>query len=366
MSIATMKQAVLKAPRELVIEEVPVPGLAPGDALVRVESALICGTDLRIFDGTKTKNVVYPSVLGHEFAGTIVNSAGPLPEGLRIGDRVAVYPLVQCGECAACIRGRGNICRRRRAFGYQIDGGFAEFVRIPVEAVRAGNLVPVGDTPADVAAVIEPLACAYNGQRLIGAERARSMLVVGSGPLGLLHIRLARALGVDTVVAVDPAEHRRAIAVESGATVALHPDEVTTDKADELTDAAGFDTMVVAVGRADAIEPYLAMLAPGGRVNIFAGFPSGTDRVTFSANDVHYNETLIVGSSSCQLSDFRRVAELIRHGVIAAEGLVTAHLPIDDLDAALERARQGVDLRISIHSTSQIPEPGATPSGAQS
>jgi len=347
----SMKRAVLNGPNDLRIETVPVPALEPGDVLLRVESALICGTDLRIFDGTKTKNVVYPSVLGHEFAGEIIAADGPLPEGLSLGDRVAVYPLVQCGECASCVRGRGNICRNRKAFGYQIDGAFAEFVRVPAEAVRAGNLVSVGDTPADVAAVIEPLACAHNGQRLIDARSARSMLVVGAGPLGQLHVRLARALGVETVVAVDPAEHRRTVALASGASAALSPDEVTSAIVDELTDGVGFDTMVVAVGRADAMEPYLQMLAPGGRVNVFAGFPTGTDEVRIPANAVHYNETLIVGSSSCTLEDFRAVAGLVRSGAIAADGLVTAHLPIDHLEDALDRARQGIDLRISIDAT---------------
>jgi L-iditol 2-dehydrogenase len=348
----TMKRAVLRAPNDLEIETVPIPALEPGDVLLRVESALICGTDLRIFDGTKTKNVVYPSVLGHEFAGEIVASEGELPGGLALGDRVAVYPLVQCGTCASCERGRGNICRNRLAFGYQIDGGFAEYVRIPAVAVQGGNLVAVGDTPADVAAVIEPLACAYNGQRLIDAENAGSMLVIGSGPLGQLHIRLARALGVETIVAVDPASHRREIALNSGASAALDPAEMTQQRVDELTGGVGFDTMVVAVGRADAMEPYLQMLAPGGRVNVFAGFPTGTDSVTIPANAVHYNETMIVGSSSCQLSDFRKVAELVRSGAIAADGLVTAHLPIDQLEQGLERARKGIDLRISIDATS--------------
>lgn len=347
-------RAVLHAPRDLRIENVPVPVLQPGEALVRVQSALICGTDLRIVDGTKTKNVVYPSVLGHEFSGEIVAADGALPENLRIGDRVAVYPLVQCGECASCQRGRGNICRNRRAFGYQIDGAFAEYVRIPAEAVHAGNLVPVGDTPADIAAVIEPLACAHNGQRLIDAHSARSMLVVGAGPLGQLHLRLARALGVETVIVVDPAPHRREVALASGAAAALDPSEVTPERVAKITEGAGFDTMVVAVGRADAMEPYLQMLAPGGRVNVFAGFPDGTDQVRIPANSVHYNETTIVGSSSCTLDDFRRVAELVRTGAIAADGLVTAHLPIEQLDEALERARQGIDLRISIDATGSL------------
>ncbi|MER3387341.1 alcohol dehydrogenase catalytic domain-containing protein [Microcella pacifica] len=343
-----MKQAILRGPRQLVVEDVPIPALEEGEALIRVESALVCGTDLRIFDGTKTKNVSYPSVLGHEFAGTIVDVKGVGSEVPAVGERVAVYPIVPCGSCAACTRGRENICRNRMAFGYQIPGGFSEFVKVPAIAVRNGNMVPVGSLSADSAAVVEPLACALNGQLLIDTPAAKSLLIVGSGPLGLLHARLGRALGVPAIMTVDPAAHRRAAALESGADSALSPEEVTQEAVAAFTDGAGFDTVVVAVGRADAVEPYLDKLAPAARVSLFAGFPTGQDTLRLSANDIHYNEYTFVGGSSCHLSNFTRITELISSGALDAGGLVTSHLPIDAAEAAIEQARTGNDLRIAI------------------
>jgi L-iditol 2-dehydrogenase len=343
-----VKQAILFAPLDLRVEDVDVPALEPGDCLIRVESALVCGTDIRIYEGTKKNNVDYPSVLGHEFCGEIVDASGPLPSGLELGDRVAVYPLVPCGECAACVRGRENICRERVAFGYQLPGGFAEFVRVPAIAVSAGNLVKVNGIDAGSGALIEPLACAYNGQKLIDAANAEALLVVGCGPLGIMHIRLARALGARRIVAVDPSNERRAIADASGADLTLTPSGETATQIREFTGGTGVDAMVVAVGRPDAVEPYLSALAPGAKVNVFAGFPTGGDSITISANDIHYNEYSIVGSSSSHLSDFQHVASLVINGTLQVADLVTRTMNVEDTADAIMAAKAGSELRIAI------------------
>ena len=172
------------------MEDVPIPELEPGDILLRVDAALLCGTDVRIYNGSKQKNVTFPTVLGHEFAGTVVDANGPLPDGLEIGAQVAVYPLVTCGPCAACRKGHENICQNRQAFGYQLTGGLSQYVRVP--AVARQNLVPVPGVSAAQAAIIEPVACAYNGQKLAGMQRAETALIVGCGPLGLIHTGLAK------------------------------------------------------------------------------------------------------------------------------------------------------------------------------
>ncbi|KQR73214.1 alcohol dehydrogenase [Arthrobacter sp. Leaf337] len=343
-----MKQAILSAPLQLDIFDVPIPALEPGDCLLRVESALVCGTDIRIYEGTKKKNVSYPTVMGHEFSGTITESNGELPEGLAIGDLVAVYPLVPCGNCVACQRGKANICRNRVAFGYQLPGGFGEYVRVPATAVQMGNMVKVNGVQPNSAAVIEPLSCAYNGLKLIDAPNAKALLVTGCGPLGLMHIRLAKALGVDQIIAVDPSEDRLRVASASGAQLTLAPGDGVVAAIRDFTDGAGVDAMVVAVGRSDAFEPYLDALAPGAKVNLFAGFPTGKDTLKVSANEVHYNEYSLVGSSSCHLSDFEYVASLVADGTLQVDDLVTTTLSIDDTVGALEAAKAGRDLRVGV------------------
>jgi L-iditol 2-dehydrogenase len=339
-----MRHAVLAAPLDLRVEEVDVPVLEPGDLLVQVDATLLCGTDLRIYNGTKTKNVSYPTVLGHEFAGHVVDSNGPLPEGLDLGMQVCVYPIVACGECAACRKGHENICRNRVAFGYQLPGGLAGLVRVPARAVR--NLVPLLGVSAAEAAIVEPTACAYNAQKLVRSTQAETMLVVGCGPLGLLHIRLAKALGVPRVAAVDPIEGRRAVAAASGADLVLAPGDTTADEIFEWS-KGGIDVLVMAIGRTDAFTPYTSTLAPGARVSVFAGFGSNAE-LSVVANDIHYNEWEIVGASSCRLDGFHAVAGLISEGRLRVDDLIGTRLPLDRTVEALELAASGKDMRVGV------------------
>jgi threonine dehydrogenase-like Zn-dependent dehydrogenase len=343
-----MKQAVLHAPLDLKVEDNDIPALETGDVLLRVESALVCGTDVRIYEGRKKRNVTYPTVMGHEFSATVADSSGPLPDGLAQGDLVCVYPLLPCGQCVACTRNHPNLCRNRIAFGYQLPGGFSQYVRVPAAAVRAGNMVPIGGVSPGAGAIVEPLACAYNAQRLAAAASAPTMLVSGCGPLGLMHIRLARQLGVGRIVGVDPIAERRAAAEASGADLTLAPGADTAAQILEWTDGAGIDVLVMAVGRTDALDPYLGVLAPGARISVFAGFSGEGTALEIPANDIHYNEWTVVGASSCRLDDFRAVGDLVRSGALQVDDLVGTQVPIDDIVDAIQLAASGRDMRVGV------------------
>ena len=158
-----MKAGLLRAPNDLAFTEVADPACEPGDLLVKMRAATICGTDIRVYRGVKTAGIRYPSIIGHEFAGVVVH-AGP-DSGYATGQRVCINPAMACGRCDCCTAGRENICRHLVALGYELDGAFSEYVRIPARALAAGN---VRSLPAHVgfeqAALIEPLACVINGQ----------------------------------------------------------------------------------------------------------------------------------------------------------------------------------------------------------
>jgi L-iditol 2-dehydrogenase len=340
----TSRQAVLHQPNDLRIEQVPIPELQTGDVLLRVDAALLCGTDVRIYQGRKQRNVTFPAVLGHEFAGTVVDANGPLPDGVAMGDQVAVYPLVTCGTCAACRKGHENICKNRKAFGYQLTGGLSQYVRVPAEARQ--NLVPVPGVPATQAAIIEPVACAYNGQKLAGMQRAETALIVGCGPLGLIHTGLAKSLGVERVAAVDPIAGRRRMATRFGADLVLEPGPETADTLNDFSQG-GIDVLVMAIGRIDALTPYLGCLAPGASVSVFAGFGADAD-LAVSANDVHYNEWNIVGASSCRLDGFHAVAPIVASGSIPVAELIGTQLPLDRAVEALDLAGSGADMRVGV------------------
>lgn len=340
----TMKKAVLTAPNKMEIDEVPLPELEPGAVLVKVTGALLCGTDVRIFTGAKTRNVNLPSTLGHEFAGEVIDSNGPLPEGVQMGDQVCVYPLVPCGTCSACRKGHPNICRNRVAFGYQLDGGLSQYVRVPANARQ--NLIPINNVSPQEAAIVEPVSCALNGQNLAKVAQAECVVVAGAGPLGLIHIRLAKAQGVGKVISVEPNVGRHRIAQESGADLVLQPGPDVAERIREFC-PDGVDVVIMAIGRADAITPYLGVLAPGARISVFAGFNSEAI-LEFVANDIHYNEWEIVGASSCRLENFQVVAPMIDSGDLKVDDLIGTQLPLDRSAEAITLAASGSDMRVGV------------------
>jgi threonine dehydrogenase-like Zn-dependent dehydrogenase len=174
------------------------------------------------------------------------------------------------------------------------------------------------------------------------------MLVSGCGPLGLMHIRLARQLGVQRIIAVDPIAERRAAAEASGADLTLAPGDDAARQVLDATDGAGVDVLVMAVGRTDALHPYLGILAPGARVSVFAGFSGEGTALEIPANDIHYNEWTVVGASSCRLDDFREVAGMVRSGALQVDDLVGTQVPIDDVVGAIELAASGRDMRVGV------------------
>ncbi|QPL06145.1 MULTISPECIES: alcohol dehydrogenase catalytic domain-containing protein [Actinomyces] len=341
---ATMKKAVLHAPHDMRIEEVPVPELEPGDVLIKVTGALLCGTDVRIYTGRKTRNVSLPSTLGHELAGEVADASGPLPEGVHMHDQVCVYPLVPCGNCAACLKGHPNICRNRVAFGYQLDGGLSQYVRVP--AAARDNLIPINNVSALEAAIVEPVACALNGQNLAKVAGADTVLVAGAGPLGLIHIRLAKAQGVKTVISVEPNTARHTIAADSGADVVLTPDDDVAERIRQIA-PDGVDVVIMAIGRPEALTPYLGVLAPGARISVFAGFNSDAV-LELVANDIHYNEYEIVGASSCRLENFQQAAPMINDGRLKVADLIGTQLPLARAAEAIDLAASGSDMRVGV------------------
>ena len=247
--------------------------------------------------------------------------------------------------CAACRKGHENICKNRKAFGYQLTGGLSQYVHVPAAARQ--NLVPVPGVTAAEAAIIEPVACAYNGQKLANMARAETALIVGCGPLGLIHAGLAKSFGVERVAAVDPIAQRRAMATRFGADLVLEPGADTADQLNDFSDG-GIDVLVMAIGRIDALTPYLGCLAPGASVSVFAGFGADAD-LAVSANDVHYNEWNIVGASSCRLDGFHAVAPMVASGALPVADLIGTQLPLDRAVEALNLAGSGADMRVGVN-----------------
>lgn len=332
-----MKAAVLEARDRLVLRDSQEPVLEPGDMLIRMRAAAICGTDIRIWRGGKTKGVRFPSILGHEFAGEIVETGGH--DGWHAGDKVAVCPALPCGHCGNCQAGAMNICEALVAHGYEIDGGFAELVRVPRAFVEAGNVFTVPEhLSPDMAALAEPLACVINGQALLGGLRGRTVAVLGTGPIGLLHVMLARLDGAASVVAIQRSAHRRQAALAMGADAAITPAEA---------DGLCVDASIVAAGTPELARLSTRITRPRGRISLFAGFPAGMETV-FDLNAVHYREQLVTGAFGLTRSQFADALAMIADGRMPVERLISHRLPLDEVVAAFDLAEQRVALKVVV------------------
>ena len=334
-----MKACVFHGPGDVRVESLPDPEPGPGEILLRMEATGLCQSDVRVYKGEKAAR---PGVIpGHENIGVIA-ALGEGVDGPAPGRRVALCPIIACGRCYYCLRGLRNRCLSRLTLGYEENGGLAEYLRVPAALVSLGHVFPVPEgLAAEVATLTEPLACVLNsleGCRLPGGG---SLLLLGAGPMGLLHLILARALGVATVIVSEVNEGRLEQARRFGATVALHPGREDLARAVmEASDGLGVDAAVVTTGLPSLVEPALAAVRRQGTVSLFGGFPPGS-AVALDPNAVHYNEISLTGSQNATPDQYRRALQLLSVMPQAAE--VNTHpFPIAEGPRAYE-ARLGMD-----------------------
>ncbi|MEX0785846.1 MAG: alcohol dehydrogenase catalytic domain-containing protein [Dehalococcoidia bacterium] len=304
-----MKALVFHEPERIAVEDVAKPAPGPGEVLVRVGATGICYSDIRVYRGLKHAR---PGVIpGHETAG-VVAEIGAGVTGVAKGDRVMVCPLVVCGRCAFCRSGRRNRCLERKTLGYDEHGGLAEYLLAPAALVALGHLLPVPDgLPMQRAAATEPLACVLNSLETCGLRPGQSLALAGAGPMGLLHVLLARRLGAGTIIVSEPDEERAAIARRFGASEVVDPRTAKLSEAVlERTDGLGADAVVITAGLSDVLDESMAAVRRQGVVSLFAGFPPNTS-VPFDPNIVHYNEIRLTGSQNATLDQFQRTLELL-------------------------------------------------------
>lgn len=340
-----MKAAILTAPNAMELGEAPDPTPASGDLVLRVKAATICGTDIRILRGRKTAGVRYPSIIGHEFAGEVVEGDATFTPGQRVG----VCPAIPCGHCAQCIHGRENLCPNAQAIGYQIDGAFAEYIRIPARAVALGNvhLLPDHIDTAE-AALIEPLACVLNGQNKVELGQGDAVVILGSGPIGTLHIKLARLRGAAKVIVSEPNAGRRAAALAAGADVAIDPTaEDLRARVLEETGGLGADVVICAIGIPALATQAITLAGYGGRVSLFAGFSKG-ELGQLDVNAIHYDEIRVTGAFGLSRLDYVTALGILDGGRIDTSDMITHRYPLARLDEAFGMAEGGGAMKVAI------------------
>lgn len=342
-----MKAAVLSGINDLSLKRVPVPEPAAGEVLLRIEANTICGTDLRYISGAKTAGVRPGVIMGHEFAGRI-EAVGEGVEGVPLGAQATVSIVLNCNHCRPCQSGREHLCENLRLFGSAVDGGLAEYMLVPREAMDHGNLVVVPkELPPTLLALAEPVSCVLNGANQFRTQPGDTVVVLGTGPIGLLHIALARMAGATTIIGAGR-PGRLEPALQMGATAAYDlTGDTLTQQIMKDTDGRGADVVVVAVGSLPLANQALQVASIGGRVNYFGGFPKGT-MVETDPNLIHYKELVVTGGSNARRSDVVQAVNLLSSGRLDVAGVVTHTFGLDDLDAAVRAVEERQGLKVAV------------------
>ncbi len=330
------------------LTDLPTPVAGPGEVLTRVGANTVCGTDLRILRGEKSKGVELGVVLGQEVAG-YVEALGEGVSGFEIGDLVSMPPSVCCGVCGPCRRGTEHLCDDVHLVGYDIDGGLAEYWLIPREAVARGQLVKASGQlqPAQLA-LAEPISCCLSGMDNYRVEVGDVVVIVGAGPIGLIHLQLARIAGAGAVVVSDPSEARRASARALGATVTVDPTgEDLAAIVKGLSNGEGADVAVLCIGVPQLVNDCLTLVRKRGRVSIFAGL-AGEGWSNIAANLIHYREITVVGASNSGRANFTRAVRLIESGAIDTLALVTHTFPLSRAAEAIEFVASGEGIKVAV------------------
>ena len=350
-----MRVARFYAPGDIRIEDAPEPSPGQGEVKIRVRNCSTCGTDVKIYKSGH-QNIDPPRVMGHEVAGEVVEigaAVGPPSDGKpwKVGDRVQVIAAIPDGTCPDCLRGWMTICPHQTAIGYQYDGGFAEYLIVPEQVLRVDGLNRIPDGVGfDEASIAEPFACAINAQELAKVGAGDDVVVIGAGPIGCLHVRLARANGAARVFLVELNRQR----LDMSAAVVSPDAAICGGEVDpveailELTDRRGVDVAITAAASGKAQEDASRMLARRGRLSFFGGLPKDKPTITLDSNLVHYRELTIVGANGSSPAHNKQALALIASGEVPVRDLITHRLPLDAVLDAIGIVSRGEGIKVTI------------------
>jgi len=338
-----MKAVVYLGPGELSYEEVEVPQVGPGELLVRTRAALTCGTDVKTY--RRGHHLMEPPMLfGHEFAGDVA-LIGEGVTDFAEGMRVVAANSAPCRSCFFCQRGRHNLCEDI-LFNW---GAFAEYVRVPARIVQTNMYEIPPELEYEEAAMLEPLACVALGNEAAGISPGDTVVIAGGGgPIGLMHLQLAKHAGAEQAVVIDLKDSRLQLAQQLGATHVINPgreDPVAAVK--DLTRGRGADVTIETAGLPDVWKMSLELVRKGGTVVLFGGCPTGS-QISVDTDRVHYHELTIRGVFHHTPKTVARALRLLSSGVVDASRLISGRVPLRDTQIALEKVMAGEAVKMAI------------------
>ena len=331
-----MRVAMYYNNRDVRLEELPVPKISAGELLVRTRASGICGSDLMEWYRIKKA----PLVLGHEITGEVAE-VGEGVENFKVGDRVFSSHHVPCGKCRYCAAGHQSVCDLLRTTHFD-PGGFAEYIRVPKINVELGTLRIPDTMTFDEGSFIEPLACVVRAQRFAGLTAGQTVLVMGSGISGLLHIQLARTRGAARIVATDISDFRLKAAAQFGADATIHGSDDVPARVRELNDGRPADVVIVCTGAMPAIQQAIRSVDRGGTLLFFAPTAAGVD-VPIPLFDYWRDEISVLTSYAGTGEDLKKSLELIRTHKVRVGEMVTHRLPLAEAGKGFQLTASGQD-----------------------
>jgi L-iditol 2-dehydrogenase len=321
------------------IQEVDKPAIGPQEVLVKIAACGVCGTDVDAYLGKVPRGwtITYPFRMGHELAGTVVEVGDELTN-IQPGDRVVPDGRLTCGHCYYCRRGLFSACENQGYF----SGGLAQYSKYPYR-----NLVKIPEgVSLQEAAFTEPLACVVNGQSKLDVPFGGVAVVIGDGPIGLLHLQMLKHRGAFTVM-VGLLDHRLGVARELGANVVINASRENVEQiVRDVSGGRGADIVVNAVGKVSVLEQAINIAARRGQVLYFAA--TLAPRVELDLDLIHYKELRLIGSYDSTIAQYEEALALLRAGIIDVKPLISHRLPLEQVQQGFEIARQQQGLKVLI------------------
>ena len=340
--MSTMIAAIVRAPGDFGITEKEKPAAPPGGLLLKVLACGLCGSDLRTLRSGHHR-VKLPFTIGHETSGEVVELGDGYKGNFTSGDRLAVSPLVYCGKCEFCHKGRYEFCIHYREIAQHWEGGFAEYMAIPKDAIKLGTIQAI---PPDLdpvhATLVEPLSSCVNAQEVGKVLKGDTVVVIGAGSIGTFHVELARANGAAKIIVIDISEDRLHLMQDYSPDALINASE--TDPVSEvrkLTKNYGAEVVITANSVPETQVQAVEMARKGGRILLFGGLPPEKSRPGIDMNLVHYNALHLIGSTIFAPRHNLKALQLIASGVISADKFISHVFPLEQFEYGARLALEG-------------------------
>ncbi|MEN2995082.1 MAG: alcohol dehydrogenase catalytic domain-containing protein [Thermodesulfovibrio sp.] len=333
-----MKSAYLISPKKIEIIKKPVPSLKEGEVLVRIKAALTCGTDLKAYLRGHPL-IPMPGPFGHEFSGVVEDIAHDV-EGFKKGDAVMLVHTAPCRECVYCRHKLFNLCETLTKD--MILGAFSEYIVVKSRVVRQNMFHKPDEIDFEEAAFLEPLSCIVHGIKVLSPSKEDKVLIIGTGPIGLLFLQVLKNMEVNVAV-MGRNKNKLSLAEKLGADKIY----LSTENPFQLKDGIGFDKVIECTGQKEIWLKSIYLVRKGGTVLLFGGLKAGTE-VCYDAARIHYDEITLKGAFHYNPDDVREAAELIKSKKLKLKELITDKIPLSDISLAFEKLSRGEGIKYLI------------------